>query len=93
MLKPLEYDNQSFSCHKIGLDTLIMYVVAQILLLIMIFVDFSQSRRNKALSDKQIPGESNFFERLSNVDRKYWLAEEVLYRQRYGLQTMTENTF
>lgn len=63
-----------------------MYFVAQVLLLILIFVDVMQSRRRRnAEKMKKIPGESNFFERLSNVDRKWWLAEEVFYRQRFGL--------
>lgn len=70
-----------------------MYFFAQVLLLILIFVDVMQSQKRKADIMQQIPGESNFFERLSNVDRKWWLAEEVLYRQRFGLYTMTENTF
>jgi hypothetical protein len=70
-----------------------MFLVAQILLLMLVFVDVMQRQRNKMRTIQEIPGESNFFERLSNVDRKLWLAEEILLRECYGLQTMTENTF
>jgi hypothetical protein len=33
---------------------------------------------------EEVPGEPNYFERLSNVDRKWWIAEELLFRYRYG---------
>jgi len=41
----------------------------------------------------RLPGQTNYFERLSNVDRKWWLAEELYLRENYNMQTITDTTF
>lgn len=41
----------------------------------------------------RVTGQTNYFERLSDVDRKWWLAEELYLRENYKMQTITDNTF
>jgi hypothetical protein len=52
----------------------------------------SRKKRIEMSKLEDVPGGPNYFERLSNVDRKWWIAEELLFRYRYGFQTMTDTT-
>ena len=50
-------------------------------------------RHGKFDFEGKVIGNENYFKRLSNVDRKRWLAEEIYFRNNYGYQTMSDNTF
>jgi hypothetical protein len=70
-----------------------MYLIGLVLFLgLVIWEIFHRKKRIEISKLEDVPGESNYFERLSNVDRKWWIAEELLFRYRYGFQTMTDTT-
>lgn len=62
-----------------------MYLIG-LLLFFGLLISALISRKNRIEMSKleEVPGEPNYFERLSNVDRKWWIAEELLFRYRYG---------
>lgn len=35
--------------------------------------------------------DSNYFSRLSNIDRKRWIAEEHYRRENYGIRTLSDD--
>jgi hypothetical protein len=37
--------------------------------------------------------QTNYFGRLSNIDRKRWICEEYYCRENYGIQTISDQTF
>jgi hypothetical protein len=62
-----------------------MYLVGLALFFVLIVVEILNRKRRIEISKlEEVPGEPNYFERLSNVDRKWWIAEELLFRYRYG---------
>lgn len=73
--------------------SLSMYMIGLLLFFGLVLWEIYHRKKRIEMSKlEDVPGEANYFERLSNVDRKWWIAEELLFRYRYGFQTMTDTT-
>ena len=53
---------------------------------------FFRRRKLKFINQETIPGGKEYFYRLSNVNRKRWIAQELYWRDNYGYYTISDRT-
>jgi hypothetical protein len=72
-----------------------MESVAGLIFVLLISVEVYQYLRKEdtAKYENLYDGDTSYFNRLSNLDRKRWLAEEVYMRKELGIKITDEYTF
>ena len=86
----IAYANEFNECNNTWREPKILMTVGLILFFFLVFFDlkfFWISKRERATDMRSLAKktESNYFARLSNIDRKRWICEEHYCREKYGI--------
>ena len=92
---PIEVVNQIIDCTQWWKLSIAMEIVAGALFVLLISVEvYNYIRRDEiARFNSLYDRDTSYFDRLSNLDKKRWLAEEVYSRSELGVQITDDYTF
>ncbi len=79
-IQPITNTNSIQTCHRFGELSIFMVIFSFIVLILLGISDFITAKRKKYSEDEITQGGTYYFSRLSNVDRKWWIAEELMFR-------------
>lgn len=82
--------NQVLSCRKLFAEPEVLQSIAFVLFIVFFFFDSCVGQ--KGLKSRSFINTS-YFERISDLERKLWIAEEHYRRQNYGIYLMTDATY
>ena len=90
----IEVVNQIIDCTQWWKLSIAMEIVAGVLFVLLISVEVYNYLRGDEISRfKNLhDGDTSYFNRLSNLDKKRWLAEEVYLRNELGIQITDDYT-
>ncbi len=92
---PLYYTNEQIKCKSYWfIPDLLLWSSIAILVILLIFDSLCKDKREQSKFIKKVADEEeNYFGRLSNIDRKCWIAEEHYRRKHLGVKTLSNSAF
>jgi hypothetical protein len=87
----LTFANEYLACRSFWGMSAAMVFIGIALLLLLLCIERYFFKIDKMAST--VPETQSYFQRISNLDRKRWLAEEVYRRQKLNLQLLSDQTF
>ena len=91
----IKYTNHFPACTGATRVTTALYIIGMCYLAIMIAIEVAmifRRRKLKFINQDCIPGGKEYFNRISNVNRKRWIAQELYWREHYGYYTISDRT-
>lgn len=88
--REINFSNESLVCLNYWVGPQILISTSAFFLCFFVTMDLLQ--KDKSIEKFKIRKEedSNYFNRLSNVDRKRWIAEEQYRRENYAIRTLSD---
>jgi hypothetical protein len=92
---PVYYTNEQIKCKSWWFIPDLLFWSSIAILVILVIVDsLCKDKREQSKFIKKVANEEeNYFGRLSNIDRKCWIAEEHYRRKHLGVKTLSDSAF